>query len=111
MYTQGIHSHGSFYNNWYQSTNRVILKNGNYQVWVSLLEQQFKSQWAHVTDTEVRPPAPRVVTPGVAAVAAGNGIAAFAAIAEITQEQVDADNRKIEDFECSAIGLHLYQCR
>ena len=42
-----------------------------------------------------------MITPGVAAVAACNGIAAVAAIAEITQEQVDADNRKIEDFEAA----------
>ena len=42
-----------------------------------------------------------MVTPGVAAVAAGNGIAAVAAIAEITQEQADSDDRKIEDFEAS----------
>ena len=83
--------------------NRVILKDGNYRVWVALLEQQFKSQmlWAHVTNTAVRPPAPRVVTPGVAAVAAGNGIAAVAAIPEVTQEQVDADSRKIKDFDAA----------
>ena len=83
--------------------NRVILKDGNYRVWVTLLEQHFKSQklWSHITNTAVRPPAPRVVTPGVAAVAAGNGIAAVAAIAENTQEQVDSDNRKIEDFEAA----------
>ena len=42
-----------------------------------------------------------MVTPGVAAVAVGNGIAAVAAIAEIIHEQVDSDNRKIEDFEAS----------
>ena len=42
-----------------------------------------------------------MVTPGVAAVAAGNGIAAVAARAKITQEHVDSDNRKIEDFEAA----------
>ena len=69
----------------------------------TLLEQQFKFQklWAHITSTEVRPPEPRVVTPGVAAVATGNGIGAVAAIAEITEEPVDSDNRKIEDFEAA----------
>ena len=74
-----------------RAENRVILKDGNYRVWVALLEQHFKSQklWAHITNTVVRPLAPRVVTPGVVAVADGNGIAAVAAIAEITQEQVD----------------------
>ena len=66
-----------------RAENRVILKDGNYRVWVTLLEQQFKSQklWAHITNTAVRPPAPRVVTPG---------------------EQVDSDNRKIEDFNAAS---------
>ena len=70
-----------------RAENRVILKDGNYRVWVTLLEQQFKSQklWAHITNTAVRPPAPRVVTPGVT-----------------TQEQVDSDNRKIEDFDAAS---------
>ena len=42
-----------------------------------------------------------MVTPGVAAIAAGNGIAAFATIAEITHEHVDSDTRKTEDFEAA----------
>ena len=86
-----------------RAENRVILKDGNYRVWVTLLEQQFKSQklWSHITNTAVQPQAARVVTTGVAVVAAGNGIAAVEAIAEITQEHVDSDNRKIEDFEAA----------
>ena len=83
--------------------DRVLLKDGNYRVWVALLEQQLKCQklWPHVEGTAFSPPAPRVVSPGVAAVAANPGIAAVGAIAEITKEQVDADNQKLDDFEAA----------
>ena len=86
-----------------RASDRVLLKDGNYRVWVTLLEQQFKYQklWAHVQGTAVRPPSPRVVTPGVAAIAGGAGIAAVAAIAEITQEHVDNDQKKLDGFDAS----------
>ena len=86
-----------------RANHRVIMKDGNYRVWRALLERQFRSQklWDHVTDTAALPPAHRVVSPGVAVVASGVGIAAVAAIAENTQEQVDADQRKWEDFRAA----------
>ena len=53
--------------------------------------------------TSVPPPAPRVRAPGIGAVAADPIllIAAMAAVAEITQEQVDADDKKLEDYATS----------
>ena len=46
----------------------------------------------------------RVRAPGIAATAADPilGKAAVATVAEITQEQVDADHKKIEDFEAAS---------
>ena len=53
--------------------------------------------------TSVPPPAPRIRAPGIAAVAADPilMIAAMAGVAEITQEQVDSDDRKLEDYAAS----------
>ena len=63
--------------------------------------------------TSVPPPIPRVCAPRIAAVAAGPIllIAAMAAVAKITQEQVDADDKKLEDHAASiaranAVILH-----
>ena len=46
----------------------------------------------------------RARAPGIAAAAADPilGKAGVAAVAEITQEQVDADHKKIEDFEAAS---------
>ena len=53
--------------------------------------------------TLVSPLAPRTRAPGIAAVAADSTlmIAAMARVAEITQEQVDSDEKKLEDYEAS----------
>ena len=53
--------------------------------------------------TSVPPPAPRVRAPGIAAVAADRilMIAAMAEVAKITQEQVDANDKKVEDYAAS----------
>ena len=53
--------------------------------------------------TSVPPPAPRVRTPGIAAVAADPilMIAAMAGVVEIAHEQVDADDTKLEDYAAS----------
>ena len=70
----------------------IVLKEGNYRVWNTVIEQQFRESklWGHILGTTVPPLAPRVRAPGVAAVAA---------IAEITQEHVDADEqKKLKDF-------------
>lgn len=86
-----------------KSDNRVILKDANYRVCETLLEQTLRYQKLsqHANRTTVLPPAARVVSPGVTTVAAGLGIAAVAAIADITQEHVDSDTRKIEDYEAA----------
>ena len=53
--------------------------------------------------TSVPPPVPRVRAPGIAAVAADPilMIAAMAGVAEITQEQVDSDDKKLEDYSAA----------
>ena len=70
-----------------------------------ILEQTLREKklWNHVMSTSVPPSAPRVRAPGIAAVAANPilMIAAMARVAEITQEQVDSDDRKLEDYEAS----------
>ena len=64
----------------------IVLKEGNYRVWSTVIEQQFRENklWNHILGTAVPPPAPRVRAPGVAAVAATPGVAVVASIAEIT---------------------------
>ena len=64
----------------------IVLKEGNYRVWSTVIEQQFRENnvWNHILGTAVPPPAPRVRAPGVAAVAATPGVAVVATIAEIT---------------------------
>ena len=51
----------------------------------------------------VPPPAPRIRTPGIVAVAVDPilMIAAMAGVAKITQEQVNSDDKKLEDYEAS----------
>ena len=64
----------------------IVLKEGNYRVWSTVIEQQFREHklWNHILKTTVPPPAPRVRAPGVAAVVAAPGVARVVAIAEIT---------------------------
>ena len=85
--------------------SRIILREGNYRVWSTVLEQTLREKklWNHVMGTSVPPPAPRTRAPGIAAVAADPTlmIAAMAGVAEITQEQVDSDEKKLEDYEAS----------
>ena len=73
--------------------SRIILREGNYRVWSTVLEQTLREKklWNHVMGTSVPPPAPRTCAPRIAAVAADPTlmIAAMAGVAEITQEQVD----------------------
>ena len=63
--------------------------------------------------TSVPPPTPRVRAPGIVAVAADPilMIAAMAGVAKITQEQVEANEKKLEDYAASiarANSLILY---
>ena len=53
--------------------------------------------------TSVPPPAPRVCARGIAAVATDPilMIAIMVGLAKITQEQVDADDKKVEDYAAS----------
>ena len=85
--------------------SRIILREGNYCVWSTVLEQTLREKklWNHVMGTSVPPPAPRIRAPGIVAVAIDPiwMIAAMAGVAEITQEQVDSDEKKLEDYEAS----------
>ena len=82
-----------------------VLREGNYRVWSTVLEQTLRENklWHHVMSTSVPPLAPRVRAPRIAAVAAHPilMIAAMAGVAKITQEQVDADEKKLEDYAAS----------
>ena len=72
----------------------IVLRAGNCRVWSIILEQTLREKklWVHVLGTAVPPPPVRVRAPGIAAAAADPilGKAGVAAVAEITQEQVDA---------------------
>ena len=85
--------------------NRIILREGNYRVWSTVLEQTLreKKMWHHVMGTSIPSLAPRVRASGIDAVAADPifMIAAMAAVVEINQEQVDADDKKLEDYATS----------
>ena len=85
--------------------SRIILREANYRVWSTVLEQTLREKklWNHVMGTWVPLRAPRIRAPGIAAVAAETilMIAAMAGVAEIPQEQVDSDDRKPEDYEAS----------
>ena len=52
--------------------SRIILREGNYRVWSTVLEQTLRNffLWNYVMDTSVPSPSPRVRAPGIAAVAA-----------------------------------------
>ena len=85
--------------------NRIILMEGNYGVSSTVLEQTLREKklWNHVMGTFVPPPVPRVRAPGIAVVAADPilGIATIVAVAKISREQVDADDKKVEDYAAS----------
>ena len=63
-------------------------------VWSTVLEQTLREffLWNHAMGTSVPPPASRIRAPGIAAVATDPilMIASMAAVAKITQEQVDS---------------------
>ena len=84
---------------------RIILREGNYRVWSTVLEQTLteKKLWHHVMGTSVPLPTPRVRALGIATVAADPilMIAAMAGVAKITQEQVDVDDKKLGDYAAS----------
>ena len=85
--------------------SRIILREGNYRVWSTVLEQTLREKklWNHVMGTSIAPPNSRVRALGIAAVGADPilMIAAMAGVAKITQEQVDADDKKLKDYEAS----------
>ena len=64
--------------------SRIILREGNYRVWSTILEQTLREKklWHHVMGTFVPPPAPRVRTRGIAAIA-GDPILIIATMAGV----------------------------
>ena len=82
---------------------RIILKETNYRVWSTVMEQSLKERklWGHIMGTAVRPPLPRVVSPAVAARAATPGVDAVAGATEVTQGMVDHDTKRFEDFDAA----------
>ena len=57
--------------------------------------------WGHVTSTALRPPLARIVTPTITVVANALGINAVANAAVITQEMVNLDTLRLEDFDAA----------
>ena len=84
----------------------IVLREGNYRVSIIVLEQTLREKklWVHVLGTAVPTPPVRFRAPGIAAAAADPilGKVAMAVVAEIIQEQVDADQKKIENFEAAS---------
>ena len=85
------------------SRPRIILKETNYRVWSSIMEQAMKERklWGHIQGTAIRPPLPRAVREAVAAQAAAPGMDAVAGVTEVTQEMVDSDTKRFEDFDAA----------
>ena len=83
--------------------SRIILKESNYRVWSTVLEQNLREKkvWGHVMGTAVRPPLPRVLGPAVQAIAAAQGVLAVAGAAEVTQAIVDRETKISEDFDAA----------
>ena len=86
-------------------TGVVVLYLGRVITESTVLEQTLREEnlWNHVMGTLVPPRAPRVRAPGIAAIAADPilMIAAMVGVAKITQEQVDAYDKKLEDYATS----------
>ena len=85
------------------SGSRIILKENNYRVWFTVLEQSLRDKklWGHVMGTAVRPPRPRTMEPAVRAIAAAQGVLAVAGAAEVTQATVDRETKLSKDFDAS----------
>ena len=85
------------------SRSRIILRENNYRVWSTVLEQTFKEKklWLHVMGTAVVPPAPRTVSPAIHEVVATDGALIVAGAIEVTQAMVDRETKKSEDFEAA----------
>ena len=85
------------------SRSRIILRENNYRVWSTVLEQTFKEKklWLHVMGTAVVPPAPRTVSPAIHEVVATDGALIVAGAIEVTQVMVDRETKKFEDFEAA----------
>ena len=83
--------------------SRIILKEGNYRVWSTVVEQNLREKklFGHVMRTAVRPPLPRAMAPAVRAIAAAQGVLAVAGAAEVTQAIVDRETKLLEDFDAS----------
>ena len=83
------------------SRPRIILKETNYRVWATVMEQSLKERklWGHIMGTAIRPPLPRTVIVAVPARAAAPGVDAVAGVTEVTQGMVNHDTKRFEDFE------------
>ena len=85
------------------SRPRIFLKETNYRVWATVMEQSLKERklWGHIMGTAIRPPLPRTVIVAVAARAAAPGVDAVAGVTEVTQGMVDHDTKRFEDFDAA----------
>ena len=85
------------------SRSKFILKENNYRVWSTVLEQSLRDKklWGHIMGMAVRPPRPRAMAPAVREIAAAQGVLAVAGAAKVTQAIVDRETKLSEDFDAS----------
>ena len=89
---------------------RILLKEGNYRLWSSVPEESLREKKlrAHVDGTTAHPPPSRIRAPGIAGVpGVAGGAPGVAAVVEVTQEMVDADDKKIDDFRAAISRANL----
>ena len=82
---------------------RFVLKEGEYRAWAAILTSELKvlKVWKHIDGTAVRPPAPRQLFRGRSAIPASPGQDAREGSVAVTQEMVDGDTKRSEDFDAS----------
>jgi len=89
---------------------RIILKESNYRVWQALTEQHLRQGklWKHIDGTAVRPANPRQLYRGMRAVPASPGSDAREGADAVTQEMVDSDVKRLEDFDASVARANSF---
>lgn len=82
---------------------RIVLKEGNFRVWETVTKFTLRSSkvWKHVDGTAIRPPPARQLRVRLRAVPASPGADARDEVQAITQEMVNADEKRIEDFDAA----------
>ena len=80
--------------------SRIILREGNYRVWSTVLEQTMREKklWNHVMGTSVPPRAPRTRAPGIAAVAVRQHLSRRAMLIKKHIHTLNKHSRKTHEY-------------